>query len=223
MTKINWKTIGIIGLIVVIAGYFIAQIIITERLENTRSTIESQQAEQRALLLGIAEITARNGADEITALVLQDCPTEDRKRFDELLGQLNSGLPQQELIELDQLFTQCGMFYAERKLLMVSRLAREIEVYKAYTNQLSAITDKDQTASAQIQQWEELATLEREQSELFNQLVILQERIITTLLDEKSLESEEIKAILSEVAEVQGNLLLKTQQATSVRNELISV
>ena len=52
--------------------------------------------------------------------------------FDDLLGRLNDGLSRTQLVELERLFGRCGSFTSDRKSVMVSRLAREIEIYENY-------------------------------------------------------------------------------------------
>jgi hypothetical protein len=214
----------VIGAIVgfVVAGIF-TKLIVSERLEDFKSVVELQQSEQETLLISLAEITSRNGADEVTESVVKDCVVSDRERFDSLLSRLNSGLPLTELNELERLFGRCGSFYAERKTLMVSRMVREFTVYKLYTTQLEALTDASLTKQAQIDKWESLLSHEQTQSQLFAKLVELQGQIIATLLTGKSTESSEIKAILDEVREVQENLQLANAQAASIRSEIISL
>lgn len=201
----------------------LAKTVISERLEDFRTVVELQQAEQRALLISLAETTARNGADTVTESVIRDCSTVDRDRFDILLSQLNNSLSLGELNELERLFGRCGSFYAERKTLMVSRMAREFAVYKGYTTQLEALTGDSHLEAAQIPEWEALIAYEQSQSQLFSNLVELQDQIINTLLAGKSSQSDEIKAILGEVREIQENLQLANTQAASMRSEIISL
>jgi predicted DNA-binding transcriptional regulator len=179
-------------------------------------------SEQQAVLATIAETTARNGADSITEQIIKDCSLSERSTFDTLLGSLDNGLTQTELVELERLFGRCGGFYSERKSVMVSRLAREIEVYETYVEHLETLLDADVANEFQISLWNKLAEEEQKQSELFSQLVIKQDQIISTLLDGKSASSEEIEQILREVNEIQGTLVVTNKQVAKVRAELTS-
>ena len=105
---------------------------------------------------------------------------------------------------------------------MVARLAREIEVYETYVIQLGVILDADVADEFQIDLWNKLAQEEKKQSNLFSRLVNTQDQIITTLLSGKSANSVEIKEILQEVKEIQGNLVVANKQVANIRAELIS-
>lgn len=213
------------GLLVVFAAvvYYAGSFIAGKRLENVSTVLRNQIAEQQAQLTAIAEITARNGADSITESVVRDCVTSERTEFDTLLGNLNRGLSTTELQKLERLFGRCGGFYAERKAIMASRMMREIEVYQNYVAQLEAVTDESLADEYRIETWRQLAGEEKKQGELFAEMVTLQEKIITTLLEGKSAQSEEIKTILAEVSETQGNLIVASKQAGAIRQSLISL
>jgi plasmid maintenance system killer protein len=101
-------------------------------------------------------------------------------------------------------------------------LAREIEVYETYVIQLVVILDADVADEFQIDLWNKLAQEEKKQSNLFSRLVNTQDQIITTLLSGKSANSVEIKEILQEVKEIQGNLVVANKQVANIRAELIS-
>jgi len=215
------KLIGffILGITLV---YFLISNIAESRFQNLESQTRLLISQQQAILATIAETTARNGADSVTEQIIKDCPLSERSAFDTLLGNLDSGLTQLQLVELERLFGRCGGFFSERKSVMVSRLAREIEVYETYVNQLGTVLGEDVALEFHIAQWNKLAEEEQKQSELFSQLVNKQDQIITTLLSGKSANSTEIKEILREVNEIQGSLVVANKQVTNIRSELIS-
>jgi len=210
----------IITLAVILVIHFTINYLTDRRFNDLEAATRVQIAEQRALLLTIAETTARNGADSVTESIVRDCTGDERVQFDSLLGRLNDGLSKSELIELERLFGRCGGFYSERKSMMVARLSREIEIYDYFVKQLSVITDEDQSETYKVAGWESLATEERKQSELFSRLVLLQDQIISTLLAGKAANSEEIIAILSEVSETKDTLQVTNLQVSSVRGGL---
>jgi plasmid maintenance system killer protein len=123
---------------------------------------------------------------------------------------------------LERLFGRCGGFYAERKAMMVARLAREIEVYQTYVRQLETIIDADVEDEFFISQWTHLAEQEQKQSELFSELVRKQDEIIAALLAGKSADSLEIVEILRDVQEIQDTLTVTNIQTANVREELNS-
>lgn len=215
----------ILGVLIVtgLASYFSANFIVRERLEDYEAVVSQQHSEQRALLVSISETTARNGGDDITEAIVKDCTTGERVDFESLLSSLDSGLSKSQLTELERLFGRCGSFYADRKSVIIARMDREFQLYKSHTTQLEQLRGEDLTDEFQLEAWETLVLLEQQQSSLFSKLVSLQDDIISTLLTGKSVDSVEIKEILAEVRESQGNLSLANTQASSVRKDLISL
>ena len=217
----NLKLVGA-GLLGIALVYFLVNTLTDNRFQNLESQTRLQISQQQAILATIAETTARNGADSVTEQIVKDCSLVERSSFDTLLGSLDSGLSQSELVELERLFGRCGGFYAERKSVMVSRLSREIQVYETYVNQLETILSADVTEEFQLSQWNKLAREEEKQSDLFSKLVLKQDEIITTLLSGKSASSVEIAEILREVNDIQGNLIVTNQQVANIRADLVS-
>ena len=212
-------TLVALVVIVILLGLFIA----SERLESYESTARVQVAEQQVLLTTIAETIARNGADAVTESIVQDCPIEDRLQFDSLLGQLDSGLAAAELRELDQLFTSCASFFAERKSLMVARFTREIEMYATQVELLDTLTVGDEYTDAQVEDWQQLLTEEQAQSEAFAELVVLQKQIIDALIAGQSAASPDVIAILNEVNETREALVFARTKAAQTRATLTAL
>lgn len=204
-------------------AYVVIVAVVQEKLEDLSNLIELQISEQETLLSTIAETTARNGADTVTESIVRDCAISERDRFDTLLGSLDKNLSMSELTELERLFGRCGTFYSERKSVMVTRLAREIEIYAAYVAQLEMITDENEVEKFNVALWQTLSDQEKKQSELFTKLVQLQDKIISTLLEGKSVDSSEIAAVLQDVKGTQESLMVANKQAAEARSILISL
>lgn len=203
----------------VVLGSFIA----SERLESYVTTVEDRQVAQLATLTSMAELTARNGVDDVVQALVQDCPVDERVRFDELLGQLDRGLSAAELTEVDELFAGCASYQADRKAIMVSRLAREVAIYADYVELLAILTGSDAADEYAIPSWERLLAFEQTQSASLNELVVAQKSIIDTLRSGKASDSPEMIQILAGVRETQENLLFAGTQATTLRTELTSM
>lgn len=193
-----------------------------QRFESLENQTRLLISDQETILASIAQTTARNGADAVTESVIRDCTVSERSSFDTLLGSLNNNLNKTQLTELERLFGRCGGFYSERKAVMVARLAREIEIYETYVNQLSAITNTDQSNSYKLERWQQLSIEEQKLSNLFSQLVVKQDQIITSLLAGNSPQSEEIQEILYSVNEIQETLVVTNTQLSNLRTELVS-
>ena len=203
--------------------FFIVSFVVDQRLSELQLETKLLISEQETLLATIAETTARNGADEITERIIRDCSNAERTQFDQLLGGLNNGLNRTQLVELERLFGRCGNFFAERKSVMVARLNREIEIYETFVNQLNNLTNADNLEEYQVAEWRELSELETKQSELFSQLVAVQDEIITLLLKGNSPASEEVAAVLGEASQIQETLIVTEAQATNIRSTLVSL
>jgi hypothetical protein len=197
-------------------------ILTKNQLQDLELQTRVQISQQETVLATIAETTARNGADSVTEQIIRDCSLAERSAFDTLLDDLNDGLAQAQLIELERLFGRCGTFFSERKSMMVARLARETEVYDSYVNQLSTILDTDVTSEFSLSQWNTLVQQELKQAQLFASLVQKQDEIIAALLAGRSADSQEITAILREVKEIQDTLVVANKQAANTRALLIS-
>jgi hypothetical protein len=207
----------------VMVMYLIITMLINGRFNELEQNTRLLIADQQSLLVAIAETTARNGADSVTESIISDCSVTERNEFDDLLGKLDSGLSHSQLSTLERLFGRCGTFYSERKSVMVSRLSREIEVYESYVNLLSAQRDENLAEAFNVSEWQALAAEERKQSEMFTDLVSVQNEIITTLLAGKSPTSPEMAEILRRAKEIQETLIVVNMQASNLRSKLVSL
>jgi hypothetical protein len=90
-----------------------------------------------------------------------------------------------------------------------------------FVDQIETIQGEDTIDSYRVSAWEELATQELRQSEQFSQLVLLQDKIITTLLAGRAAESPEIKVVLDEVEQAKQILTVASVRAAEIRQELI--
>lgn len=198
-------------------------VIVQYRIQSLELLLRVQVTEQQAVLSTIAETTARNGADSVTEAIVIDCSLEERSRHDALLGRLDQGLSRSELIELDSLFGSCGSFYAERKSVMVARLGREIQAFDAQVNLLSTLTGSDESDVYLVDTWKELQEGEQSQRVFFNELVRLQQEIISELLAGKTAASPEISTILIEVQETRQSLLVAKARTDALREGLTSL
>lgn len=227
MTEISFfkkhKTLNrvLAGFLCVVVLYTLATVLMQLRLKNLREQIVLQISKQQTLLVGVAETTARNGADVVTESIIKDCSVVERTEFDDLLGRLDKGLSKTELVKLESLFSRCGSFYAERKSLMVSRLAREVEVYITHVEQLETLSNNSVFETYKIDAWKQLVEQERTQSEFFSSLVTQQDTIISTLMSGSRADSVEMKAVLKKTQETQESLIATNRQAAGTRATLI--
>jgi bisphosphoglycerate-independent phosphoglycerate mutase (AlkP superfamily) len=216
------KTVFLGAFLLLLFAYVGGSLISRDRLADLQSELSVQVSEQRALLVTIAETTARNGADTATEKIITDCSISERTEFDALLDKLNNNLSKTELATLERLFGRCGSFYAERKSVMVARLEREVEVYEDFVNQLEKIDPRD-IEEYKVSEWKLLVEDEKIQSTEFSALVNYQDTIIKSLLEGKSSESGEILSVLKSVKESQQVLQDASTTASERRKTLIAL
>lgn len=219
----NWLRMGVMFGIGVLAAFMLFTVFADKQFQDLEQETRLLIADQQSVLVAIAETTARNGADAVTEGIVKDCEIDERSEFEDLLGKLDKGLSASQLATLERLFGRCGPFYSERKLVMVARLAREIEVYRSYIELLSTIENQDLSTAFSIAEWEALAVEEQKQSELFAELVSAQDQIISALILGKTVESPEMKEILQKVREIQETLIVANKQASVIRGKLVSL
>jgi len=216
------RTLLIVTVSAVVMYIFVTSVQ-NNRLYELELVTRAQIAEQETTLVAIAEIVARNGADAVTESIVKDCTLAERTEFNALLGSLNSGLARSELVELERLFGRCGSFFAERKSVMVARLSREIGVYESFIEQAATIAGRDVSGDFKLAGWQTLSELETKQSDLFSELVQLQDEIIVALLTQEEGRATSLTDIQDRVTEVQENLTLANKQAATVREELFEL
>ncbi len=197
---------------------------VAEALERTQITLELALLNQEREVTTVADLTKQNGADTVTEKIIVDCAIEERKQFDELLGQLSNGLSRADLERVDSLFYKCGRFFADRKAVMAARLLREVSVYQEYVALYEGIVPGRQTEhEMQVTKWQQIADNEMLLAEHFNALVLHQGRIIEALLSGKVATSPEIKATLTEVQDIRDQMTFLTKQNENLRADLTSI
>jgi len=193
--------------------------IVDNKTELLQAELQNRIESQTILLAAIADATKRNNAVEPVSLVVRDCATDKRKMFDTLLDKLSTTISGTELTELSELFYQCGNFYALQRSLMTLVLNREVEALNDAVN-LSLLTSASTTAELTVKTWQDIASSEIKISSFFDQLVMLQGSIITALQSGKNSSSPEVTAVLVEVAQVRGQMVVLSKQVDDLRSAL---
>lgn len=179
-------------------------------------------AEQETKLASIAELTGRDGADAVVEEIIKDCNPENRQQFDSLLSKL-AELNAVELKEIEQLFNTCGNFYAERKAVMVAKLAREYEVYLDFIEILSLIDEKAEKVTYDVEGWGSLVALEKNRSELSTELVTIQGRIIDELRKQTPISSDEMQLLLVDGKMTKDELISVSSDIDDLRQEILNI
>lgn len=207
-------------LIAVAVGYFTSQYLVAQQQSDFIQALELRISEQNLLLFSLAEITKRGGADEVVAEVVVDCTVTERQRFDRLLDSLSGTLPAPELRELELLYNRCGSFFYDRRVVMTSRMEREIVLLAEYLDLLATLKTVPDTQRARLGDWQLLVESETTMNQHFGKLVSLQGDIINSLVDGASASSAEIQDILSEVTDTRNLISVTASQSENLRQQL---
>lgn len=220
----NTKMTKIVSGCCVFAGvvFLLSSYMVDRHEEDIVNRLTLEIVEQEKTLLSIASITSRDGMDVVGESIIVDCKGTDRSRFDGLLSRLGE-LTFAELTETENLFDKCASFYAQRKAMMVARLVREYEAYSNLIGLLEIVDDEITVASYNLQEWEHLLSLEKVREELYYEQVSIQENIIVSLKEGKTLYDEEITSLVQSAKNVADELIVNDKQAREVRSKLADI
>ncbi len=179
--------------------------------------LREQLEEERSYLAQLAEITDSNGADSITQSIVRDCPRRDE--YESFLGNLGA-LSMRELIAVQTLSESCGMFYAERKALMVAKLERELVHYNTLLDTLALLSGED-FDSFQRTEWNSLVELEKGRSAGLGDQARIQEEIIAALITGESSQSEHVTQLVQQAQEINELLVVQNQRIDEMRSRLV--
>ncbi|MFM2381353.1 MAG: hypothetical protein RLZZ76_120 [Candidatus Parcubacteria bacterium] len=195
---------------------------VQEKTADVLSVVRVQLAKQEKRLGTIAEVTGRDGADAVVEKIIQDCSEEKRARFDTQLGALPT-LKGAELVEVEQLFSSCGNFFAERKAVMVSRLEREYEVYRDLLSVLALIDSEGVVESYHADAWGKLVAMEVERSALSTKLVAIQGKIIDDLRANVPVTADTMQVTLVEGQKTKESLITISADIYTLRQSILDI
>ncbi|MDA8596748.1 hypothetical protein N9L26_00220 [Candidatus Pacebacteria bacterium] len=213
---------AVAGLLVIVGFFYLVSYFVEQREREIVDGITLEVVKQQKTLTAISEVTDRNGADAVVEEIIKDCPSDNRLRFDTLLGNL-ANLNAAELAEVDVLFNACADYYAQRKAVMVARMEREFEVYQNLVELLAVVDDAITITDFKVKDWEQLVTLEKQRSNIFANQVRVQRDIIKALQRGMSVNSEEINLMLAEANNSNEEGVVINTQIDRLRLNLLDV
>lgn len=185
---------------------------------HVETAIRTQLESQEKYMLALAVTTDRNGADEVIQATISDCARRDE--YEALLVRLAT-LNKQELITVQNLFENCGNFFAERKSLMVSKLEREIEIY-THTIGLLETLRSNPSAIARRDEWKQLLEHEKTRSALLTEQFTIQKKIITLLISGMSAQSTGVYTLVQDAQKI-NELLIFNDTAIDILRESLTI
>lgn len=218
-TKRQYTFIGgiILGVLII---YFLSTAISDKKLNSVKILLDNEIENQIILIKELASITGRGGGNDLADAVIPKCPIESRQKFDALLASLDKGLKNSELVELNNLFNQCGYVFIAQRTVMLSQLQREVEIIEQMILQRSVLGESENPAT-DISKWKELVSLEKNIRDEFEELVMVQRQIILTLMDVNDLTAKEIIELRDKASSIKGKLIVVTERASKLRSELL--
>ena len=195
-----------------------AAAIVNNQQDRLISELRSQIRSQHEILATLTIETDKNDTDETFAGLVKDCTA--RQRFEELLNKLTS-LQRRELIELQQLFEDCGDFHAVRKSFLVYRLEREYEVLREEVLLLEEVIE-DATLVAEVSAWGAIVGDEQKRSILLDEQVSLQREMISALLKGQRINSKELTEMITHTKSIVEELEAVDKQIDAIRSGLVT-
>ncbi len=202
----------LIGIVVVVI-VSISVAYYKERAAISQIRLQIEKAE--ATMMELAILTDRNAADSTTEILVQDCSR--RTEYEDLLVRLPE-LQKRDLLLIQTLYESCGLFFADRKLHMISRLSREYESY-------SQLIDLYKLFKANIdlneqEKWKELITAEENRSTTLREQAIVQKEIISLLVSGSTQSSAEVVFLAEQGRQLAELLTVYDVQIDTLRNSL---
>ncbi len=192
-----------------------------KELDTRTATVYDRVIEAEQTLITLANEVDRGVPNQAVRGVVSDCRGDRRNRFDSLLGQLDN-LAGADLVELQNLFSQCGHYFSTEKSVLALQLNREVQVYIDTVTLWGDLTG-EALERYQLDKWQSLAAAESKQSMAYTSLVRLQGQIIDARVSGSVRGSDEINALLAEVSEVQDTIAVQGIQIKQQREALFDV
>ena len=198
----------IVGLLV---GGLVSYLVVEARVKAAVGEIHATISMQEAELTSLLDLTYNNRTDEVVAKIVKGCTNDEQTRFDALLDAL-TGLSLAELNEAEELLTKCGDYTALKKVVMVTRLERELQIYQDQIALLKTIAPTTAPEDYHLETWQQLVALEKQRSESLQTFVLLQGEVIQGLKDGFTTESETIQDVTAKViAERESYTVLRAE------------
>lgn len=217
LKKYQYLVVGIIfGLIVV---YALAQQVVNSRLSEFRVDLDKDLEVAESDVVDLAKLISQGGVNSMAANVMQDCSANERIEFDDKLGKLDKGLSQNELADLDRLFSRCAPVSAIHKAVMTMQLRQEIQILENLVAQrklLGEYTEKDEA----LMSWNDLLNKEERLSDLSFSLVSLQKEIIDVLSTGVKANSAEAEALRIKGQDLRNEITSTVAELVEIRKNL---
>jgi hypothetical protein len=212
-------------LIVTLVCVFSALTIISTLLFSsyiTRSVsavVQKAVVEQRERLLNVAVRTDRIELDSESELIISDC--ERRQEFEDLLSRLNT-LSRSDILTTQQLYSSCGLYYVERKDLLVSQLNREYEVYKELLRIAEPVLGRMVTPEEESD-WGTVVSQEAQRASLLREQASVQAEIIRLLISGNLASNRPISDQVDRANAINQSLITTDSTVDSARSRLVAI
>jgi gas vesicle protein len=199
--------------------FLTSSLIVEKRLADLRSSIDTEVKTDLNSLAAMAPMMANGEQNKVINSLIRNCPATENADYDKLLGSLDRGLSAAELKRLEMLFKLCGHIPADRRAGMVYLMEQKLSNLNLLAERREQLGDYSKE-DLKLEGWGNLASKEKEISELFLGLVDSQGKIIDSLIDNVS--SEELANVQIEAQNIKAKLITAAEEASTLRSTLVS-
>ena len=206
------------GVVFVVAVYLICNFFISERLSESRLSLDLLLENKVKEIKETASIIGSATPSPEVAKLIPECSLGERVEADDLLAKLDTSLPYAKMARLDRVFASCGDIFALRRGVMAMSLQGQIESLEELLKAREALSTL--TTEYSLGKWNELLKTEIMINENLYKLVDVQRQIIAILQqpvsDRSQLEVLQVEAITTKTQMTQN-----TSRVIELRNELL--
>jgi hypothetical protein len=183
--------------------YIISNLVINQALSEIKNSLDASITESNNTILEYESLQLKRQRLPLTEELIPTCSNQNQSEFDDFLVRLDSGLKSADLSKLQTLIESCG--YAsvrqERHLQsLISLELKQIDILASLRQSISNIDEvKNKIGDIRIRQ-----IARQEANNLNYELVEIQQAIVAELLNNQSIESEQIQALLETASEVKA-------------------
>lgn len=200
--------------------YGLANITTEKKLSQLQLSLDSTIDEGANEAINLAKLVGDGGLTQGAQKIIADCKEEERNTFESKLSQLDNGLSQAELLEIDVLFSRCAPVRSVRRSLMVMELSKLVDRLNSDISQRKQIGEYTKH-DYRISMLNELIPLEEEITELSFDLVYLQREILDALIAGELVNSEVANTLKERGLSTRTTMTEKAKTATVIRSKLI--
>lgn len=183
--------------------FIISSLVINQALSEIKNSLNANIAETSSSILQYESLQSSRQKLALTEELIPSCSNENQSFFDDLLVRLDSGLNSSELTKLQFLIESCGYASVRQERHLQSLISLELDKIDILTNLRESISNVDEIEN-EIIDIKIRQAVRLEANNLNYELVKIQQAIVAELMNNLTIESEQIQALLKTASEVKA-------------------